>query len=61
MSWQDKHLFKYGSWEAMVLAEKWCEHCKHPDGYHHLCKRKDCGCSICKQDALTAEELKKDG
>lgn len=26
-----------------------CEHCNHPDGYHHLCKGKKCKCLLCKK------------
>ena len=36
------------SYSSMQERENWCENCRHPDGYHHLCKKGKCRCSVCK-------------
>ena len=36
------------SYSSMQERENWCEPCRHPDGYHHLCKKGKCRCSVCK-------------
>ncbi len=44
------------SYEAMMEREDWCENCRHPDGYHHLCKKGKCNCSVCKSRQKRKEE-----
>lgn len=36
------------SYEAMQNRESWCDNCRHQHGYHHLCKKGKCKCSVCK-------------
>ena len=30
-----------------MIEENGCKLCRHPDSYHHLCKKGNCRCNVC--------------